>query len=114
MSLDGDQVSMGTAIMITMIAVAGLTMILFGAAANGRERHWARIGKCLLNHSFMLSGLVTMVSANCHRAVAERDHALAQSEGPRDHVTDGGLTTYMSVGPRCYSPCTAGTRTEAK
>jgi len=29
---DDDQVSMGTAIMITMIAVAGLTMILFGAS----------------------------------------------------------------------------------
>jgi len=30
--VDGDQVSMGTAIMITMIAVSGLIMILFGAS----------------------------------------------------------------------------------
>jgi anaerobic C4-dicarboxylate transporter DcuA len=30
--MDDDQVTMGTAIMITMIAVAGLTMILFGAS----------------------------------------------------------------------------------
>jgi anaerobic C4-dicarboxylate transporter-like protein len=37
--VDGDQVSMSTAIMITMIAVAGMTMLLFGAspqtAVNG-------------------------------------------------------------------------------
>jgi hypothetical protein len=35
---DGDQVTMGTAILITMIAVAGLMMLLFGASPQKAVR----------------------------------------------------------------------------
>jgi len=69
--VDGDQVSMGTAIMITMIAVAGLTMILFGASPqtavkgavmrNGITAIISIIGVSWLGSSFFESNRTLLV-----------------------------------------------------